>query len=111
MKVDYANTARCLELFTVNRIGAILAVSTTKVRADGVLLKAARVYLGLDQNTLAAAAHVARPTLSSLERRASVSHEVTRAAIQSALERRGIVFTNGDKPGFYFDKAKADLPS
>ncbi len=85
-------------------------MSTTKVRAGGDILRAARYYLKLDQDTLAAAAGVARPTISALERGAN-THESTRSLIQLALENRGIVFTNGGKPGFYFDEAKVIIPS
>ena len=86
-------------------------MSTTKVRAGGDILRAARYYLKLDQDTLAAAAGVARPTISALERGANDTHESTRSAIQLALENRGIVFTNGGKPGFYFDAARVIIPS
>ena len=66
---------------------------------------------GLDQAQLAKAAGLARETVSAFENGKVPPHESTREAIQSALEARGIVFTNGDKPGFYFDKTKADIPS
>ena len=85
-------------------------MSTSKVRAGGDILRAARHFLNLDQDTLAAAAGVARPTISALERGASDTHESTRSAIQTALENRGICFTNGGKPGFYFDRDKAIIP-
>ncbi|PSM30603.1 transcriptional regulator [Haliangium sp. UPWRP_2] len=74
-------------------------------------LKAARVRVGLDQAQLARAAGLARETVSTFENGKVPPHESTREAIQSALEARGIVFTNGDKPGFYVDKTKADIPT
>jgi transcriptional regulator with XRE-family HTH domain len=82
-------------------------VSTKKIRATNAQLRAARAFLKLDQATLAAASGVARATISALESSAAESHESTRMTLQTALEARGIVFTNGDKPGFYFDKSKS----
>ncbi|WP_233206487.1 helix-turn-helix transcriptional regulator [Haliangium sp. UPWRP_2] len=86
-------------------------MSTGKVRASRMDLKAARVRVGLDQAQLARAAGLARETVSTFENGKVPPHESTREAIQSALEARGIVFTNGDKPGFYVDKTKADIPT
>lgn len=86
-------------------------MSTTKVRADRETLKAARVRVGMEQADLAKAAGLTRTTVSHFENGKTAPHDDTREAIQTAIERRGIVFTNGDKPGFYFDKTKADLPS
>ncbi len=74
-------------------------------------LKAARVRLGLEQEQLAKAAGLNARTISEIENGKTVPYESTRNAIQEALEARGIVFTNGDKPGFYFDKDKAIIPS
>lgn len=74
-------------------------------------LKAARVRLGLEQGQLAKAAGLNARTISEIENGKTVPYESTRNAIQEALEARGIVFTNGDKPGFYFDKDKAIIPS
>ena len=86
-------------------------MSTGKVRAERATLKGARVTLGLGQEQLAKAAGVSTTTVSYFETGTTAPHESTRAAIQTALEARGIVFTNGDKPGFYFDKDKAIIPS
>lgn len=74
-------------------------------------MKAARVRLGLEQEQLAKAAGLNPRTISEIENGKTAPHESTRNAIQEALEARGIVFTNGDKPGFYFDKEKAIIPS
>jgi len=74
------------------------------------MLKAARVWLRLEQEQLARAAGLTRETVSNFEGGRTAPHESTRQKIQEALEARGIVFTNGDKPGFYFDKAKAVIP-
>jgi DNA-binding XRE family transcriptional regulator len=89
------------------------AVSTTKkpVVADRATLKAARVRLGMEQEQLAQAAGIARATLSFFENGKKEPHDSTRLAIQTALELRGIVFTNGDRPGFYFDTEKATITS
>lgn len=74
-------------------------------------LKAARVQLGMDQAQLAQAAGLSRKAIVEFENGQTAPHESTWAAIQSALESRGIVFMNGDKPGFYFDKDKAAIPT
>ena len=86
-------------------------MSTGKVRADRNLLKAARVHLGLEQEQLAKAAGIARMTVSSFENGKAAPHESTRDAIQQALEARGIVFTNGNLPGFHFAKSKVIIPT
>lgn len=75
-------------------------MSTGKVQADRETLKAARVRLGLEQDQLAKAAGLTRMTISAFENGKTAPHDSTREAIQTALEARGIVFTNGDRPGF-----------
>ena len=85
-------------------------MSTKKVQADRDTLKAARVRVGMDQTQLAQAAGLTRQTVSNFEIAKTAPHETTRHAIQEVLEARGIVFTNGDKPGFYFDKDKVIIP-
>ena len=87
------------------------SLSTGKVKADRSLLKAARVKLGLEQVDIAKAAGVTNKTISNFETGKAVAHESTRNAIQEVLEARGIVFTNGDRPGFYFDKDKVIIPT
>ncbi len=86
-------------------------MSSEKVRADRLTLKAARVRLEMDQSDLAKAAGLTQTTVSDFELGKTKPHESTRAMIQAALEARGIVFTNGDMPGFYFNKEKAIIPS
>ena len=54
----------------------------------------------------AEAAGLTQTTVSDFEIGKTKPHESTRAVIQTALEDRGIVFTNGDMPGFYFNKNK-----
>lgn len=85
-------------------------MSTEKVQADRETLKAARVRLGLDQAQLAKAAGLTRMTVSAFENGRTSPHDSTHQAIQEALESRGIVFTNGDRPGFYYDKVNAVIP-
>lgn len=85
--------------------------STKKVQARRRALLAARVFLGVDQDVLAQEARIATRTLSQLETGSAAPRETTRAKVQTALELRGIVFTNGDKPGFYFDKANVTNPA
>jgi len=72
----------------------------TRVEATVPILKAARVALGLDQADLAQDAGLTRETISNLESAKRPTSEDTRARVQLALEARGIVFTNGDRPGF-----------
>lgn len=64
----------------------------------------------MNQVALAKAAGVGRTTVVAFERGNRSAYESTRAKLQAALEERGIVFTNGDKPGFYFDREKATIP-
>lgn len=99
------------KLNTVLNLPWIVPVSTEKVRADRETLKSARVRLGMDQAQLAEAAGLTRTTLSHFENGKTAPHDSTREAIQQALELRGIVFTNGDRPGFYFDKTKVTIPA
>lgn len=86
-------------------------MSSGKVKADRSLLKAARVKLGLDQEQLAKAAGVSAKTISMFEGGKASTYESTRTAIQEALEARGIVFTNGDKPGFHYDRERVIIPT
>lgn len=86
-------------------------MSRGKVQADRSLLKAARVKLGMDQEQLARAAGVHANTVVKFETGTVAPHESTRNAIQEALEARGIVFTNGDLPGFHYDKSKVIIPT
>ena len=81
-------------------------LSSGKVRAPRAILKGARVALDLEQEELARLAGLSRPTVSAFENSKVRTYEKTRSAIQTALESRGVVFTNGDRPGFYMDKRK-----
>lgn len=86
-------------------------VSSGNVRPPRSIIKAARVHLGLDQAALAKAAGLSRHAVIEFENAKTVPHESTWETLQGALEARGIVFTNGDKPGFFFDKDKAVIPT
>lgn len=72
-------------------------------------IRQARALLRLSQEQLAKAAGITRPTLSEIENGKTVPHESTAEAIRAALERRGIVFTDGDRPTCYFDETKAEI--
>lgn len=87
------------------------AMSTGKVRAPRPTLKAARVQLEMKQKDLALAAGLSEHAIVDFESGKGSPHASTWEAIQTALESRGIVFTNGDRPGFYFDKEKAAIPT
>jgi transcriptional regulator with XRE-family HTH domain len=87
------------------------AKSTEKVRATAAQITSARVFLKLKQVELGKAAGVDPATISTFETGNRPAYESTREKLQTALEARGIVFTNGDKPGFYFDKDKVIIPS
>lgn len=82
-------------------------MSSKKVQAPPNILAGARTSLGMTQAELAKAAGISVPTLSNLEAGKTKAYQDTREKVQEALERRGIVFTNGDTPGFKIDKAKA----
>ncbi len=82
-------------------------MSSEKVQAPTNILAGARTALGLTQAELAKAAGVGVTTLSNLESGRTRTYQDTRDKIQQALERRGIVFTNGGTPGFKIDRSKA----
>lgn len=82
-----------------------------KVTPDRETLKAARVRLGMNQEQIAKAAGLSRAAIADFERGDTVPHQSTIEAMQTALEARGIVFTNGNLPGFHFDKSKVIIPT
>ena len=75
------------------------------------MVKAARVHLGMRQPDLAKAAGISTHAVVEFETGQTVAHDSTWEKIQGALEARGIVFTNGERPGFYFDKEKVVIPT
>ena len=68
---------------------------------------AARGLLGMTQAQLATAAGITEVALNKFERGKTTPHQSTLEALQTALERRGIEFTNGDGVGVRMDNAKA----
>lgn len=85
------------------------AKSTLKVRIVGEQVAAARKLLRMSLTDLAAATGLTQWTIINFEGGKNVRPE-TVEAIREALLDRGIVFTNGDKPGLYFDKDKVTIP-
>lgn len=81
-----------------------------KVKGARDMLRGARVVLRMTQDDMAKATGLTHTTIVNFESGKTHS-EATRAAIQAALEARGIVFTNGDRPGFYLDRDKAIIPT
>jgi transcriptional regulator with XRE-family HTH domain len=65
------------------------------------LIRAARALLRWDQRHLAEASSVSLPTVKRLESRPGIlgAHSLTLAALKRALEKAGVEFTNGNKPG------------
>ncbi len=58
-------------------------------------IKAARALLGWTQEELAAAADLSKPSINTLERRIANPKVETLSAIQKALEKAGVEFTEG----------------
>lgn len=85
-------------------------MSKEKAKASRVILIGARAALQMTQEDLARASGLYVRTITRFESGATWSDE-TRDAIQAALEARGVVFTNGDRPGFYLDREKAIIPT
>ena len=86
-------------------------MSSKIVRATSAQIGGARQFLRISQVELAKMADVSDTTVNMFEAGTRSPHESTRQRLQEALERRGIVFTNGDKPGFYFDKDRVIIPT
>lgn len=84
-----------------------MAESTKKVQATGPQIRAARNLLQITQGQLAQAADVDIHTVSAYERASHPVFDSTAAKVQEALERRGIIFTNGDRPSVTLDRSKA----
>ena len=71
-------------------------------------LRAARAMLRMDQSALAAASGVSVETIKRLERMEgplSETRVATVNAIQGALEKAGVEFTNSDQPGVRLRKS------
>lgn len=75
-------------------------------------LAAARQLLNkMTQEQLASAAGVSHVTIVTFETGQTIPHDRTLEKIKDALERRGIVFTNGGSPGVKLDRSKATIPA
>jgi transcriptional regulator with XRE-family HTH domain len=83
-------------------------MSTTKI--DGRHIIAARGLLRMTQQDLADAAGVSKETILRVENSRTVPHAGTMDAIRAALERRGIEFMNGDRPGVRLHPDQAIYP-
>lgn len=86
-------------------------MSSGKVQATRAQIAGAREYLGLTKEELAKIAGVARTTVLAFEKGTRPTRDETRERLQVVLEARGIVFTNGNKPGFYFDREQVIIPT
>jgi transcriptional regulator with XRE-family HTH domain len=62
-------------------------------------IRGARGLLGWSQQDLADAAGISRPTIADFESGKRAPYERTLEQLQSALEKAGIEFTNGNEPG------------
>ena len=65
------------------------------------LIRAARALLRWEQRHLAEASSVSLPTVKRLESRPGIlgAHSLTLVSLKRALEKAGVEFTNGNKPG------------
>ncbi len=82
----------------------------SSIKIDGRHVSAARELLKLTQDDLAQAAGVSRLSVFNFENNKTITRSSTVAKIRDALERRGIEFTNGGKPGVKLDPEKAIIP-
>ena len=81
------------------------AKSTLKMRFGGEQVAAARKLLRITQLDLARLTGLTQRTIAKFEAGGNMRPETVEAVRETLLER-GIVFTNGDRPGCYFDKDK-----
>jgi len=72
-------------------------------------VKAARMLLSMSQEDLAKASGVGRATIDRFESGKPILPD-TLAKISDALDRRGIVFTNGDNPTVSLQPGRAIIP-
>lgn len=81
---------------------------STKMKLVREHIVAARGMLQLSQADLAEIAGVSKDTIQFFESgRTATLRDETLWRIQTALEERGIIFTNGDSPGVKLDRSKA----
>ncbi len=76
-----------------------MQVCWCSVRMMPVQCRMARAAVGWGVRELATAAEVSGSTLVDFEAGRRQPHPRTLAAIRTALEQAGVVFTNGDEPG------------
>ena len=85
-------------------------MSSENLRITGRHIAAARELLDITQEQLAQAAGVSRVTLARLEKAQHIPRDGTLDKIREALERRGIEFMNGDRPGVRHQPDRAIIP-
>ena len=73
-------------------------------------VKAARQLIDWTQEDLAAAAGVGKATVERFEKGGWAIQTATLVKITEALERRGIVFTNGDSPTVSLQLSRVIIP-
>ena len=83
-------------------------MSTVKI--DGCHISVARDLLKMTQDDLAAASGVSKDTIWNIENHRTVPRARSLDAIRTALENRGIEFTNGNSPGVKLHPEKAIIP-
>jgi predicted transcriptional regulator len=81
-----------------------------KFAITGRQIAAARELLDITQDGLSTACGIQKAVLARIEKGKVVPRESTLDKIREALELRGIVFTNGDKPSVTLDRSKAVIP-
>lgn len=86
-------------------------MSSGKVAITGSHVAAARALLKMKQTELAAAAGLTEQAVNMFENGRTVPRAATIEAIRTALENRGIIFSNGDRPGVTLDRSKAIIPT
>ena len=86
-------------------------MSQEQIVITGRHIRAARGLLLMSLEDLAAAVGITPHSLTRIEMGKAVARRQTLEAIRFALEQRGIVFSNGDKPGVTFDSARAAIPT
>lgn len=64
----------------------------------------------MTQTELARCSGLGLNTVMRYERSERIPKDETRQALKRALEARGILFTNGDRPSVTLDQSKAIIP-
>lgn len=72
-------------------------VAVYKSGMEGRQIKAARALLGLSQEELCKLSGITRPTLNSLETDSGDPKRSSLAAVEDALRKKGITFTDDGK--------------